>query len=413
MNEMEFRNDGRVVLFQSIRKMECIYAETKKQGGRKMSSMKVTLQTEEDTLTLESTFSLDEIEQWVTVVRECVMFCIIPAPTGTAGAGAVGSTSAARNDFRSMSGLVFGADVDVEYLIKAVLVDGAVRPEIFPSIAKLCQQVGDIFNRVRDVNCNKDAFGAFSRRLADLLRVMLDPQAGGLLLSVTETDTGLVTFQLNSMCSKGLADASHFVEVMSSTEWLSEALKLGTSGFRAKFEHVEQEIMIKCANKIITGLNGKENTLFKKFNYDMAVEVSQSLHSIGTIEEIYGNPAKIHALARVVQGNAEDIFSELERILEKEDMLGEDAVVTDRDSVQSSADRGGNGPAVAYQEPRRSTESSRGGGLVRLLCCCCFRSKRAAKPTMRRKSYKFSSSSSGSGLEQKLLNNRSSGDRSL
>lgn len=406
MNETESRNDGRVVLFRDIHKMEACYSQSKKPGKSK-SIMRIVLNTIEDELILESLLALEKAEHWTTVVRECIMFCSIPLPEAhTDNVLRAGST--AREGFRSNSGAVFGLNVDVSYLINSVLEDPAVRNETFPAIAKLCQYVGDIFSLIREVKCNRDAFGAFSGRLADLIRMMLDPQAGGLLLGVSESDSGLVTFQLNAMCSKGLTDALDFVQAMCNAQWLHEVMKYGSNGFRAKFDQFEQEVLIKCANRIIMGLTGNKSLCFKKFSYDMVVEVNESLAAIGTVDQIYLNPAKIQAFARVVQGDPADIFSELEFILEKDNKLsGQQAESSNFDTNARISDND-----TASSKKESSDQLKRSGGVLGRLCCCCFKSKQAAKPTMRRKSYKFSNSG-GSGLDQKLLNNRTSGDNTL
>ena len=406
MNEIESRNDGRIVLFRDIYKMEATYSHLKR-GGRVQNSMKVILYTQEDDLQLESVLPSDQIEQWAMVVRECIMFCIIPVPEAHPDA-TLRAMPPGRDGFRSTSGVVFGANVDVTFLINSVLEDPAVRNEIFPAIAKLCQYVGDIFALVRDVKCNRDAFGQLSSRVADMMRLMLDSQSHGLLLSVSESDTGLVTFQLNGMCSKGLADALDFVQAMCSPNWLQETMKFGKSGFRAKFERLEQEILIKCANRIISGLSGNKSLLFKKHNYDMVVEVSEALDAIGTVDQIYSNPAKIQAFSRVVQGDPSDIFNELELLLEKDNKLALD------DSDFSTL-----GTLTATSEKEQSANSTRGTdktqpirrpGIFASLCCCWCGRAQNKKPTLRRKSYKFSNNS---GLDQKLLNGRGSRDGDL
>ena len=420
MNEIESRNDGRIVLFRDIYKMECVYSQTRK-GGRTLNSMKIILNTPEDDLILESLLPLQEIETWATIARECIMFCIIPLPKANPDSTVIrsgGAVPVGRDGFRATSGAVFGANVDVTFLINSVLEDPVIRTsETFPSIAKLCQYMGDIFGLIQEVKCNRIAFGVFSGRLAEMMRLLLDPQsvAGGLLLGTDSGSTGLITFQLGGMCLKGLTNALDFIQDMCNPEWLQKSMKYGSVGFREKFEQLEQDILIKCANRIIKGLRGNGLLSFKKHNYDMVVEINQSLDAIGSIDQIYNNPAKIQTFAKVLQGDPKDIFSELELVLEKENKLdrgtdGADGEFTPSyDTISLSSTNDTSGSVATVEKPHQR------GSLLASLCCCCRSSgkKNRQSTTVRRKSYKFSNGSSGNGLDQRLINNRTSGESTL
>jgi hypothetical protein len=406
LNEVEARNDGRLVLFCDIVQLECVIGPSTLQKGA--SGAKISFFTTEDELHVESVLPRSVVETWVIAVRDCVMFCSIPIPESHPDK----SRRSSGSGFRTVSSAAFHSTGDMELMFESVASHPTLcKSAAYPAITEMCRYLNDILSAVRGVRCNKDAFGTFAERLEDLVRTMLDPLGPGLLLGIRDSDCGLVTFQLNAMCSKGLKHAEDLVKSLSTDCWLQAGVSLSgmPGGLRGLLEQLDGDILVKCANRIIRSLGSAQAAAFPEIKYDMVVDVKSSLASMGGAEVVYSNPAKVQALARIIQADPADIVREIEILFDSaDDQLPSDGAAGDGKGFQSDApvsaqralsSTGGAVPLSAFGISSPEPEQGQRSGLVQKLFCC-FNSKKSVKKPIRRKSNK---SLGGSTLSDKLL----------
>jgi hypothetical protein len=477
---MESRVDGCIVPFNSIRRLVAVSGVSKSQkvvvAGSINASLRVLFDATDDilydfesaniTYASNESYSLENYEMWVSTVRDCILFCSVPLPEAHSDRNRVTSTTtggldaSAANDaavsggFRAVSNTVFNYSGDTIYILSSAL--GSIRVGDNESLKDLlestCQLLTEIMNALPNVKCNKDAFGSLSDRFEEFIRILFDPNFSGILLDVKENDHGLVSFQLNSLVSKSLKDALAFITIFVSPGWMQESIAHFSDtmfgGLQKKFDQIDQDVFISRGNRLIKGL-GANQFLFKPVRYAMVVEVVSSIDTIGGVEKIYANHAKVQALARMLQAEPADIVPELEVCIEKQGHVIE-ASDSQHDLNMSLGDRhgvsvatsgghrdkssgtdkrfhssqhsmttvqlvGSSGTALAVGYSDADDSEARGGEVSfwrRYLCCCLQRSRAVRKQTYNfsasgginiGNSSSSSSSSNKSGLKQSLL----------
>lgn len=326
-----------------------------------------------------SSTDLDEFQHWYDALEYAIRFVAIPPPSSTIRhlAGQTTATSypldstpvtTTRNSsssaaihygFYSMnSGLIFSCAGDVAIILKSF--DHLQRQ--YPSINQFTTLSTEILKLIPDVKTNKETVANFGERLEDIIRVLGDQSNGVFWMKYNPTDYTLIDQQI-SLLSEILRDFKEYLTPLTITGWMnvimtnqniSKVLKYprfktfqskiaskkrmlkssknisGTTSsssvsgaissysnekciLRQVFESVDTNLITIC-NYLLTNY-GDDTWIFKKKEYDMVIDIQQTIDILGGLLVISKEQAKIKALARLIQSDYSDVENEILIIL--------------------------------------------------------------------------------------------------
>ena len=365
-------------------------------------SSEIILVTSEDELSLAQVIpstgssctvpqpSLDHMKAWLQALRSAAMFVSIPTPTSTQRAAAAGSrasssAAAVHYGFFSMnSGLVFSCAGDVAVLLKSF--DSYCKT--IPALRLLSSLLTDIFKLIPDVQCNREGASNFGERLEDVVRVLGDGKSG-VLCHIPLAESSEVNDRISDLCVE-LRVAHAFLRSLASPGWIKVAMRpprrsvtmalrrgmtgkaMSRSDSREQLEALDGEITA-ISNKLVRQY-GDSSWVLKRKVYDMVVDVGYCVKSLGGVEVIHSDQAKVRALARLIQADGAEVQKELAAVLDE------------------------------AEGRRKSVEGCCRGLLLRAVCCGCFSGKKERYKFSRSPQQKGRPPSSGN-LDLSLLRN--------
>ena len=272
------------------------------------------------------------------------------------------SSAAVHYGFYSMnSGLIFSCAGDVAVMIKTF----DRLQKMYPSIGKFSNILTDIFKLIPDIRTNKETASNFGERLEDIVRVLGDQNNGVFWAHHTPSENVSINEQI-VLLTDYLSDFKSFLIPLTNVGWMniiltnqnisrvfkyprfktlqekitpkkkltsskSSSLSPATSTalqssstekciFRQIFETIDSNLIYIC-NKLLKEY-GDETWIFKKKDYDMVIDIKQTIEALGGSEIISTDQAKMKALGRLIQSDTVDIETELKLILELENNQG-------------------------------------------------------------------------------------------
>jgi hypothetical protein len=96
--------------------------------------------------------------------------------------------------------------------------------------------------------------------------------------------------------------------------------------FQQVIESIDQSLITICNNLIRDYGEGDESLVFKRKEYDMVIDLEQTVEVLGGFLLISQDSAKIKALARLIQSETIDVEQEVQFILTNQPLVDEDGV---------------------------------------------------------------------------------------
>ena len=304
LNRVESINDGRELLFRDIESISLASMSPSNTPPNSPSASTIHIITHEDDLTLQPQ-SDAMLEDWIRAVQEAVSFVSIPAPAAADHTERSARFSSSQYGFSVNSGLVYTCAGDVAVIIKSIEAHNTK----FASINELVQVLQHIFRLIPDVKCNRDATAAMGERIEDMVRVLGDKH--GVISSIKPNDYGILQFNLTTLISK-LRDIESFLLMLTQPTWLDHIVRLSDQ-LQSKFEDLDKEVIVVACNRIIALQD--PSLSFEKRSYETVIDVKRSIEALGGVEVVYNDPAKVKALARLIQSDPAEVQIELENLV--------------------------------------------------------------------------------------------------